>query len=230
MFKILGLVGAIALGWTASASAATITFEEPGLTAMGNSPGLLVPVGARLSDQFELSDGVAFSSGGGFVAVVDHSPSPTATPSPPNVIGGTTADGRLDYRAPITAAFFAPSGGGGGVTDFVKVLGDFLAGGGTVTLQAFDPLGVLLGSVTDTDNHPAGHGPVLSFSHANIHSVVITETSGTVGFDNFQFDTPTAVAAAGVPEPAGWAMMVAGFGLLGAGLRRPRTGRAQAAA
>jgi hypothetical protein len=39
------------------------------------------------------------------------------------------------------------------------------------------------------------------------------------GIDNLSFDVVDAVAP-GVPEPATWAMMIAGFGLIGAAMRR----------
>ena len=54
------------------AHAATITFEEAGLVAMNNSPGSAVPIGAQLSNQFLATDGVLFTSGAGYAAVVDH--------------------------------------------------------------------------------------------------------------------------------------------------------------
>jgi hypothetical protein len=204
----------------ASASVNLITFEESGLTAMSNSPGAAVPLGAQLSNQFLGSLGASFSSGAGYVAVVDHG-FPTLTPTPPNIIGGTSATGTLDYSAPISVSFFDPANtANAATTDHVKVLGDlFGLGSGTVTLNAFDRFGNLLGTVTDTDNKPLGQGPVLEFDMAGIHSVTFSGTSGTVGFDNFEFDT---VTAAGVPEPAGWALMIAGFGLAGAALRRRR--------
>ena len=207
----------------ASASVNLITFEEPGLTAMGNTPGAAVSAGAQLSTQFLNTLGASFSSGAGYVAVVDHG-FPTLTPTPPNLVGGTTADGRLDDSAPIRIAFFDPANTANqATTDHVKVLGDlFGLGSGTVTLNAYDRFGVLLGSVTDTDDKPLGMGPVLELDFAGIQSVTFSGTSGTVGFDNFEFDTVVTIGglSAGAPEPAAWALMIAGFGLTGAALRR----------
>jgi hypothetical protein len=65
-------------------------------------------------------------------------------------------------------------------------------------LSAFDYLGNFLGSVTDTNNKPLGSGPILTLNFAGIHSVTFSSTSGTVGFDNFQFGELTA---APVPGP-----------------------------
>jgi hypothetical protein len=223
MAAIAAASGALLLSaGAASASVNLITFEEPGLTAMSNSVGAAVPVGAQLSNQFLGTLGASFSSGAGYAAVVNHG-FPSLTPTPPNLIGGTTAAGTLDYTAAISVAFFDPANTANqATTDHVKVLGDlFGLGSGTVTLNAFDRFGNLLGSVTDTDNKPLGQGPVLEFDMAGIQSVSFSGTSGTVGFDNFEFDTVTPVSAA-VPEPASWALMIAGFGLAGAALRRRR--------
>lgn len=50
--------------------------------------------------------------------------------------------------------------------------------------------------------------------------IVFSNDPGGVIFDNFSFDT----AVAGVPEPATWAMMIGGFGLIGGAMRRRRVG------
>ena len=212
----------------ASASVNLITFEEPGITAMSNSQGAAVPVGAQLSNLFLNTLGASFSSGAGYVAVVDHG-FPALTPTAPNIIGGTNADGTLNYGALITVSFYDPTNTGNqATTDHVKVLGDlYPLGFGTVTLSAFDRFGAFLGSVTDTDDKPFGQGPVLELNLAGIQSVTFGGTSGTVGFDNFEFNTVTAAPlAGGVPEPASWALMIAGFGLAGASLRRRRAAAA----
>jgi hypothetical protein len=206
---------------TASAAqSALITFEEPVLTAMSNSPGAVVPVGARLSTQFLGTLGVSFTSGAAFAAVADHG-FPTLTPTPPNVLGGTNADGTLNYAAPITATFFDPTDTSvQATTDYVRVLGEWFGlGSGSVTLTAYDRFGGVLGSDTDFDTYPLGMGPVLELSVAGIHYVTFSGTSGTVAFDNFEFNAVTAVGAV-VPEPGTWALLIMGFGLTGAVLRR----------
>lgn len=205
-----------ALALSVPATATTITFEEPGVpTAMSNSPGAAVPVASRLDNQY-LSLGVVFGSGAGYAAVVDHG-YPALTPTPPNIIGGTAAGGTLSYSTPITATFYLPNSATNAVTNSVKVLGDlFGLGRGTATLIAYDKLGNILGTVTDGDNKPLGQGPVLSFSAPGIHSVSFFSDNATVGFDNFEF----GALAAAVPEPASWALMLFGFGAIGATVRR----------
>jgi hypothetical protein len=212
---------------SAQAAVNLITFEEPGITAMGNSPFSLVPVGARLSDQFLGTLGALFSSGAGYVAVVDHG-YPQNTPSPPNIIGGTTPSGGLDYFAPITVSFFDPGNTANmATTDHVRVLGEGIAIGGTVTMSAYDRFGALLGSVSDADDQTGQVGAELELNIAGIHYVTFSGSTGTVGFDNFEFNTVRPVSA-GVPEPAAWSLMIAGFGLLGASLRRRRCAAAAA--
>jgi len=189
-----------------------ITFEEAGLVAMGNSVGAVVPFGAQLSNQFLASNGVSFTSGAGYAAVVDHG-FPSLTPTKPNLIGGTSLGGTLDYSATIGASFFTTANTNIlATTNFVSVLGDlFGLGSGTVTLNAYDYLGNLLATTSDVDSYPLGTGPVLSITATGIHSVKFFGSSGTVGFDNFEFGELTAA----VPEPSTWAMMILGFAGVG---------------
>lgn len=213
-YLIKAIFAVTALTLAGQAHSTTITFEEVGLVAMGNSPGAVVPLGAQLSNQFLATNGVLFTSGAGYAAVVDHG-YPSLTPSAPNLIGGTAAGGTLDYSAAIQASFFTTANTSVlATTNSVSVLGDlFGLGFGTVTLNAYDYLGNLLGTVSDVDSYPQGTGPTLSLSVAGIHSVAFFGSSGTVGFDNFQFGELTAVS--GVPEASTWAMMILGFAGVG---------------
>lgn len=187
--RVLSLVLPLA---TLSAQTHLIGFQEPGLVAMGNAPGQIVPAASRLSTQFLTTFGITFGSNGGFVAVVNHG---AATPSVPNLIGGTTATGALNYLQPITLRFFDPADPTRpAVTDWFRIRGDLSVlntGTGTVTAYAVD--GTPLGAQTLTDVSP-GMVFTLAFATPGIHRVVITETSGTVGWDNVEF-TPVRLAA-----------------------------------
>lgn len=220
-----GLIASAAILALASAPAyATTVLTFDAIPGMANAPGAPVPIASQLASQFLASNGVSFSSGGGFAAVVDHyPPDPAATPTPPNVIGGTNASGNLDYTVPITAAFFSTANTSvKATTNFVRVLDDqFPLGSGTITLQAYDISGNLLGTATAPDVGAFGTGADLSLSLAGIHSVRFFSDNATVAFDNFEFGDLTAV-----PEPATWAMMILGFGMAGMSMRR-RTVRAR---
>jgi len=79
-------------------------------------------------------------------------------------------------------------------------------------------------------SQPANYGQPYFFVNfsdttGTFDSVVFTENGTTFG--NFEMDNLTAGL---VPEPATWAMMVLGAGLLGAGLRFTRQGRGVSAA
>lgn len=221
MIRSAFLFASAAASFAAPVSAATLlTFDT--LTAMSNSPGSPVPVASQLSTAYLSTNGVSFSSGSAFVAVVDHFPDPAATPTPPNIIAGTDASGRLDYSAPIVAAFFNPvSTGQKATTSFVKVLADrFPLGSGFVTLEAYDIGGGLLGTISAPDTGPLGTGASLSLAFGGIHSVRFFSDNRTVGFDNFEFGDLSVGGA--VPEPATWTMLISGFGLVGCAIRRRR--------
>jgi hypothetical protein len=180
---------------------------------MSNSPGTLVPVNAQLSSQYLATDGVRFTSKGGFAAVAIHGYD-SLTPSAPNIIGGTNFDGTLNYAAPITASFFTTANPLLlATTSSVSVLGDLYGlGYGTVTLTAFDYLGHFLAQTSDTDDKTLGNGPVLSLNIAGIHSVTFSSSTGTAGFDNFQFGELTAAPVPGPMVGAGLPGLVMALG------------------
>lgn len=227
MLKI-ALAGLALLACVPAGATTLVTFEEPGLTGMSNSPGSAVPLASQISNQLASTLGVTFSSGGGFAAIVDHYPSnPIATPTPPNIIAGTNANGALDYSVAITASFWLPSNTAiKATTNFVQVLGDhYPLGSGGATMWAYDISGNLLGSVSAPDTGAFGTGLTLTLNIAGIHSVVFSGDNGTIGFDNFEFGELTG----SVPEPASWAMMIIGLGAVGASMRRYRVRQGQPA-
>jgi len=92
-------------------------------------------------------------------------------------------------------------------------------------------------STVDTFTASFGGNTVLSLSNTagngifNVRSYSVTATSALTrvafsfagnNFQNFDNVTLQASGAAPVPEPATWAMMIGGFGLVGGALRRHR--------
>ena len=223
-FLHLAIFAALVSNFITSAQAAIITFEEvsSGLTAMSNAVGSAIPTNSRLTNQYLSSYGVSFTSGAGYAALVNHgSGNPSA--SVPNIIGGTTINGTLDYNTPITISFFDMANPSNkAVTNTFAIQGDwFPLGFGQIFATAFNTEGLELGSTSDTDNKIFGvSGPLLQFNIANIHSVIIGGNNGTVGFDQLEFGDLSPVAVADVPLPATLALMMSGLGLLGFSARR----------
>ncbi|HEY3947479.1 PEPxxWA-CTERM sorting domain-containing protein [Phenylobacterium sp.] len=112
--------------------------------------------------------------------------------------------------------------------------GSLMGNGFVITLFGADDQQIA--SLTDaiTSQTPAFYG--FANDTADITKLTLTTTTpGVDGFaiDNFTFGATSAVTsgtgtgqspAGGVPEPAAWALMLMGFGLAGAGLRRRRAG------
>jgi hypothetical protein len=179
----------LALVSAAAAQVTTVDFE--GLSSMANSPGSSVPLVARLHDQLLSTVGIVFQSEStnSYVAVVNIG---AGTSSPVNAIGGVGGTGALSYNTPVLVEFFLPaSPSTPAVTHFVSIRNDTIPlASGTMTLQAFDASGALLGTDTQTDNRSL----TLSVTNAGIHSIRISETSGTIAFDDLRFGEPLVAA------------------------------------
>jgi hypothetical protein len=97
---------------------------------------------------------------------------------------------------------------------------------GSTGITAFDRAGNLLGTVTNTGTGIEFLGLITDNNTASIAGVFLDLVgSEPAGFaiDNLRFGLPGQVVNPGVPEPASWAMLIAGFGLTGAAMRRRRT-------
>lgn len=109
-----------------------------------------------------------------------------------------------------------------GGTNFVSVdLGDFDSDPDLLTLQAFDAANNSLGLTTLLIDASFTGMKTLSLSVAGIDHAIFGSmdpsiNGSSVYIDNFTF------AGHGVPEPAVWTMMIAGFALAGLGLRGRR--------
>jgi hypothetical protein len=164
----------------------TLNFEGiPGATPMGNSSGSAIPPAARISTQYQ-AQGATFSSDSPFVGLVQlglgHATSGT------NGVGGATAAGTLSYASPTIVTFSVPGNPAlPGVTDKVSIRGDFSPGSGTITLQAFDINGNLIGTDTKTDSG----GTTVTVGVRGIHSFSVAPSHPDVAFDDVSFDPIT---------------------------------------
>lgn len=122
----------------------------------------------------------------------------------------------------LGALTFSLAGGG----TFTAAEFNILAGlGGSVVLSAFDAANMLLASISPTiSTSGQNFFGVLADASTPISSIRITAGSGTqiASIGQFRVGGISTAINSPVPEPATWAFMVAGFGLLGLGLRRRR--------
>jgi hypothetical protein len=197
--------------------ATVINFDD--LPATNYVSGHVVEPFARLSDQYQSTLGVTFSSSAGYVAVVNLGLG-SAT-SGTNGIGGVTPDNILTYNRnyPVTAWFTDPSDASIKVsTDYVSLRGDLWGSAEFATLNGYDVDGNLVATTTVSDI--GGATLTLSTLTPLIHSVTFLGSSTNedgIAVDDFTFDS------AAVPEPA-TAILLA-TGLIGV-LRRNRSRRA----
>jgi len=159
--------------------------------ALLNFEGLTT--GTFLTDEFQASDSIVFLEN----ARVHFLGANHAT---------SGLSGLFNGGASIRAEFRLPDGSPA-VTNMVSIKGDLIPIAGTVTLEAFDSNGSLVGS----DVKPDSPAPAsLSLSASGIHSIRFFSQSGTVAFDDLAFNTPVAVDAT-IPEPGSLALFLSGF-------------------
>ncbi len=137
----------------------------------------------------------------------------------------------------LGTSWFSGSGAAGITFSFDKtVLGSLPTDVGIVwtdgdgpnrTFEAFDQNGALLGTIIDPTQKffsTGGDGDFHNYrffgatNAGGISSIFIANDNGGIEVDDLQF----GLLKSGVPEPATWAMMLAGLGGLGAALRSSR--------
>lgn len=178
-----------AMAGDAAVSRVKIDFE----TVNGATPGSIsgsVAAAGRLSDQLQPTYGVAFKSEEKpYVALVKLGAGHAT--SGVNGIGSVNAADAMAYGT-MTITFTVPGNPAvAAITDFVSIRGDQTATSGTATLEAFDKQQVSLGRVTVADK--AG-GLKLELERAGIHSIVLTQVSNTIAYDDLEF-SPLAPAS-----------------------------------
>jgi hypothetical protein len=167
-----------------------INFDN--LPAMPFGGSAIIPAYAQLSTQLA-NQGVIFSTGLGadYVGVIalgiGHATSGA------NGIGMATKDNTIAFSSPYYTVieFVDPSNPSAqAVTDFASIRGDLAGSSNTLTMQAFDLNGNLLG----TDTQPDVGGETVSLSIPGIHSVHILPSTvgpiGGIGLDDLTFDPP----------------------------------------
>ena len=122
--------------------------------------------------------------------------------------------GELHFDPGDTSAYDLTYSGGGFAVQSVDL--SFVASGSAALVEAFDVDDNLIGSLTFT--FPTLGTYSNPFPNLVFGRIRITETGDHFSLDNLVVD------AAGIPEPATWAMMIGGIGAAGGALRRRRSG------
>lgn len=203
MRKILVLTAtALALSCATTANAAIVDFED-----LGVAPGT----------QLNTGNGVPQNSGGF-----------TFTPGP------NDTSGINDMHFHNMDGFGDNGGTNLGTHDDVVMT---KVGGGVFSLSSFDfagfgtetgvdLVGLLFGGGTLSTSFVAD-GVASSYQNFSLSGwnnlVSVTWTKPSDGGNGFFLDNINTGASGAVPEPASWAMMIAGFGLVGGSLRTRRT-------
>ncbi len=192
------LAGAMALGMAVSASAAGAAVIDLGALPGGAAANPLVETGATFT-----------TLGGGFNVIVPGQGLCDATVAGDSAVCTDTL--QVDFTtasAPISFVFFDNNDQG---------VGDNI---GSVSLFAgATHLGDVAVLVADSSPFTADTVSLTGFTGVTRMLITSTDPGGVV-YGLFAF-TPGGVGS-GAPEPATWALAIAGFGLAGAALRRRR--------
>lgn len=132
-----------------------------------------------------------------------------ANPTSPVLSGSPT------FNGPIAVLFDTDQFG-------VGFDGGFFNGIGSTGITAFDRNGNLLGTVTNNGLGIEFLGLVTANGQAQIAGVfldLVGDEPAGFAIDNLRFGNRGQVMP-GIPEPATWALMIGGFGLVGAAMRR----------
>jgi hypothetical protein len=191
----LAMICSAFCGYAVPAHATVISFE--------NTPELTV-----ISNQYD-NLGVTFAGGGQVLTAPNYSYVEYPPHSGISVLGALTSDA-------ITVTF-------------AKAVGNVIAYGSTgyynfsnhmpvyqdVVATAYDDMGGIVDTAVITS--PDYSDALLDLHGANIWSVVFSGRFGYFTLDDLTFDT---IVTSNVPESSSWAMMMVGFGVVGAAMRR----------
>ncbi|TRW17316.1 PEPxxWA-CTERM sorting domain-containing protein [Glacieibacterium frigidum] len=128
--------------------------------------------------------------------------------------GGINGEGVLDLLTAVDGRIIVAGTTTGTTTGFISVEAGF-ASPGQLTLSVFDINNVLISSVVNDLTVGLNSRSLLTLTAPGI---AYFSVSGTDTFGVAQIN----ISGAAVPEPASWALMIGGFGLIGQSLRRRR--------
>jgi PEP-CTERM motif len=203
MFAKLATTAAL-LAFASPALAVTVISNTPGSPDPGPPPGLTTVVtfdGPSAPGITNTTTGSVFTGSGS--------------------VGG-------QYAAPAgtgSGVYQAVQGGATSTFTFANPLGKFSLYWGSIdtynTLEFLNAANTVVGSFTGGSFPPAAGNQVLANSNRRITfgftaAEAVTKVRFKSGSNAFEYDT---LAIAGVPEPATWAMMILGFGLIGGAMR-----------
>jgi hypothetical protein len=197
--SVFALVGAIALS-TTSAHATSIIYNQGVFGA---------PTGYTLFDDFNLPAGQSLVTGSGFYFPTGNQSNAAAIPGDTTpylaVTGGSAS---IAFTAPVKSFSFDYS-----TVDTYNTLTIYYKDGSTSTITGSDILGTKYATGQTSGSFIInGDGQLIS-------SLKLTSPSPAFEVDNLAISANLAPVP-GVPEPATWAMMLLGFGLIGFVARR----------
>jgi hypothetical protein len=151
-------------------------------------------------------NGATFSANEGFINIFD------GVTNGIGVCASATSDANCPFN--LTVDFHRPASD----ISFTFISNNTATVGASIGNVALFSGVTLLGNVNIlvTDFDPFTKDLVALTGFSGVTSLVISNTDfGGIGYDDFAFNA--------VPEPAAWAMLIAGFGLVGAMARRQRS-------
>lgn len=223
-FVLSSLLGAcLALTSVPALAAETLLTFDPA-TLPGAAPACTATDGGSTSQTCNHLDFIGIDYGSSGTLSVSYNAGGAAT-SLRSYVGYTTAtsSGAVNFgvgadNTLFSEIIFTPTAG-----NLVSFRGlDFFPGSATQVIYAFevrDSLNNLVASASGNST-PGSFNPNTAYFSGPL-TLRFSNTSGGLVIDNVRVDVIGAATGA-VPEPATWAMMLTGFGLVGACLRRRR--------
>lgn len=207
---MLGLAAGLLFGGAAQA----VTF-----TSVPGAPDPGIPAGHMLVVDFDNPNAAGYTWSGGIATALGTSPA-AATPAGNTTVYGFVSSARTPNNATLsTPNLKAISFSWGSIDTYNRV--DVLGAGGTILHTVFG--GDF--SVADGNRLQPGTNRRVTFTWDGTNAITglkMTSTGVAFEFDDF--------GASVVPEPATWAMLIAGFGMVGFAARRRRGTAAHATA